>query len=76
MKQVDKQRMLHHQNRANAFFRTMMLCSEEWLQYDYVDYQDAVPLLAVHTVISLTDAVLVGCTGERSNERNHRTAIK
>jgi hypothetical protein len=37
---------------------------------DENDYAEAVPSLAVHSAISLADAILVGLTGERGNDKN------
>jgi hypothetical protein len=59
MKNVPAGRMPHHRDRADAFFRTMGLI------HDDDNYEKAVPLLAVHSAISLADAILVGCTGQR-----------
>ncbi|MGA7078793.1 MAG: hypothetical protein ACLPZJ_12770 [Terriglobales bacterium] len=42
---------------------------------DDKDYAEAVPLLAVHSAISLADAILVGLTGERGSDRNHRETV-
>jgi hypothetical protein len=38
-------------------------------------YGYAVALLAVHAAISIADAILIACTGQRSNERDHRTVL-
>lgn len=70
MKTVSKDRMPHHRDRADAFFRTMQLIADD------EQFRDAVPLLAVHTSISLADAVLIGCTGQRANDVNHRETLK
>jgi hypothetical protein len=69
MKNVPKDRMPHHRDRAEKFFHTMKLIQDE------KDYAEAVPLLAVHSAISLADAILVGLTGERGSDRNHRETV-
>jgi len=70
MKKVDTNLVLHYRSRSDAFLLGMQLLAE-----DPVYYGHSVALLAVHTVISLADAVLIGCTGYRSNEQDHRTAV-
>ncbi len=70
MKNVPKERMPHHRERADKFFRTMKLIQDE------NDYAEAVPLLAVHSAISLADAILVGLTGERGSDRNHKETVE
>ena len=65
MKNVSRSRMPHHRDRADALFRTMVLIEND------PEYAAAVPLLAVHSAISLADAVLVGCVGRRGNDTNH-----
>jgi hypothetical protein len=71
MKNVDKSRMAHHRSRADAFFETMDLVSD-----DPSTYGPAVPLLAVHTAISYTDAVLVGHGAGRSSDQDHKAVVK
>jgi hypothetical protein len=65
-----KQRMPHHRERANEFFPTMKLIQDE------NHYAEAVPLLAVHSPISLADAILVGLTGETGNDKNHSETVE
>jgi len=43
---------------------------------DDKDYAEAVPLLAVHSAISLADAILVGLSGKRGSDTNHRDTIE
>jgi len=38
-------------------------------------FKDAIPLLAVHTAISLADTILVGFAGRRGNDVNHRESL-
>ena len=70
MKALDKHVMLHHRARSYAFYQAMRLLSD-----DVNAYGNAVALLAVHAAISLADAILIGCTGKRGNEQDHRAAI-
>jgi len=69
MKIIDATKMLHHRNRAESFFDTM-----RFIEDDISVYGSAVTLLAVHSAISLADAVLSGYTGQRSKAENHRAA--
>ena len=39
-------------------------------------YVQALPHLAVHASISYADAILVGFTGERGSNRNHKESLK
>lgn len=70
MKNVPKDRMPHHRERAEKFFLTMKLIQDD------KGYAEAVPLLAVHSAISLADAILVGLAGERGSDRNHRETVE
>ena len=71
MKDVDRIRMVHHRTRAKAFFDAMRLVSD-----DLPSYGEAVALLAVHSAISLSDAVVVAMIGARSNAQDHVAASK
>ena len=71
MKNVHRERMAHHRTRSKAFFEAMQLLSD-----DLFSYGDAVALLAVHSAISLADAVLIATTGERSKDQDHSAAAK
>jgi hypothetical protein len=70
MKNVPKERMPHHRERADRFYHTMKLIQGE------ESYAEAVPLLAVHAAISLADAILVGLAGERGSDVNHKETVK
>jgi hypothetical protein len=61
--------MSHHRDRAEALFRTMRLVAGD------ESYENAIPLLAVHTAISRADAILVVCAGRRGNDANHRESL-
>src|SRR5215210_2577377 len=71
MKNVDRTRMIHHRTRAKSFFDAMRLISD-----DLSTYGQAVALLAVHSAISLADAVLVANIGQRSNAQDHSMATR
>lgn len=70
MKNVPKDRMPHHRERADKFFLTMKLIQDD------KGYAEALPLLAVHSAISLADAILVSLTGKRGSDRNHRETVE
>ncbi|HEY2585607.1 MAG TPA: hypothetical protein VGI81_07580 [Tepidisphaeraceae bacterium] len=61
--------LIHHRSRAESFASGMKFLSD-----DLDTYAAAVALLAVHGAISLTDAVLIGYSGRRSKEQDHRAA--
>jgi hypothetical protein len=69
MKIVSKNRMPHHRDRAEVLFRTLLLVADD------PSYSAAIPLLAVHTAISLADAILIGCFGRRGKDTNHRESL-
>jgi hypothetical protein len=60
----------HYRERADSFYQSVQL-----LDLD-VAYGPAVGLLAVHSGIALTDAVLVAEEGSRSKEEDHSAATK
>jgi len=62
--------MPHHRDRADSFLRTIQLVGAD------PDYIEAVPLLAVHSAISLADAILIVCTEQRASDVNHRETLK
>jgi hypothetical protein len=53
-------------DRAEQFLRTTTLIDDD------KDHIAAVPLLAVHSAISLADAILVGFVGQRGSDTNHK----
>jgi len=63
--------MLPHRTRSEDFYRAM-----KFLAAGVDTYGNAVALLAVHCAISLTDAIMIGCTGKRCNEEDHRAAVR
>ena len=70
MKSVDPAKANHHFRRAEVFFASIRLLLSDR------DYAAAVPLLAVHGAISLTDAVLIKYSRKRSSDQDHRTVAK
>ncbi len=67
MKPVEPTLWTLYRDRADAYFRAMLLCKGDQ------QYEGAVPLLAVHSAISLADAVLVQFIGKRGSS-SHREA--
>jgi hypothetical protein len=59
----------HYIEKADQFFQAMRLVSE-----DMSAYASSVALLAVHSSISLNDAIAVGVTGRRTKSEDHRRA--
>src|SRR5579864_2910217 len=67
---MDEIRIRIHHDRALQLAGAMNLC------HDGIEsYASAVALLAVHSAISFSDAVLIRLTGRRSQSKNHRQAI-
>ena len=71
MKEVDRAMARCHRDRAESFREGMSLLAD-----DLPSYGNAVALLAVHSAISIADAVLIACTGRRCNEPDHRSVLK
>jgi hypothetical protein len=61
--------MQHYVEKADHFFQAMRLVSE-----DMSAYASSVALLAIHSSISLNDAIAVGVTGKRSKSEDHKRA--
>jgi hypothetical protein len=67
---MDEIRIRVHHDRALQLADAMNLC------YDGVEsYASAVALLAVHSAISFSDAVLIRLTGQRSRSADRRKAV-
>ncbi len=60
----------HYVERADQFLQGMRLLAD-----DLNSYGSGVGLLAVHSAISLNDAILVAVTGKHSKGDNHQTAV-
>jgi hypothetical protein len=71
MKAVDRAKLTVHLQRARSLFGAMQLLVDEPQTYG-----PAICLLAVHSAISLSDAILIAYTGKRSIDQNHRFAAK
>lgn len=61
----------HYKEKAQHFFQGMELLAD-----DLIAYRTAVGLLAIHSAISLNDAIIVGTTGRRSKSEDHRAAAQ
>jgi hypothetical protein len=59
----------HYIHKADHFLQAMKLVSD-----DMTAYGSSVALLAVHSSISLNDAIAVGITGTRSRSQDHLRA--
>ncbi|MGC2619132.1 MAG: hypothetical protein WA414_08850 [Acidobacteriaceae bacterium] len=57
--------------RATQLADAMKLCQD-----DLANYASAAALLAVHSAISFSDAVLIGLDGKRSRSENHQDAVR
>jgi len=71
MRSVEKSKAIHYRVRAESFFNGMSLLADDMKAYSH-----AVALLAVHASISLADALLIACTGQRSDDQDHRGVLK
>ena len=68
---MDEIRVRVHHGRALQLADAMNLC------HDGMEaYASAVALLAVHSAISFSDAVLIRLTGQRSKATNHTKAVE
>jgi cytosine/adenosine deaminase-related metal-dependent hydrolase len=70
VKNADPSLAAHYRKRANQLFEGMALLSE-----DMGIYGNGAALLAVHSAISLNDAVLAAA-GKRAKAEDHRVAIQ
>lgn len=61
----------HYVEKADHFLQGMRL-----LANDLATYRTGVGLLAIHSAISLNDAILAGIRGEHSKAENHSTAVR
>jgi hypothetical protein len=57
--------------KADHFFHGM-----ELLFYDVPSYRSGIGLLAIHSAISLSDAIVVGLTGKKERYQDHAQAAK
>ena len=68
---MDEIRVRVHHGRALQLADAMNLCHD-----GMETYASAVALLAVHSAISFSDAVLIRLTGQRSKATNHKKAVE
>jgi hypothetical protein len=61
----------HYLERADQFLNAMKLLGD-----DLRSYRTSVGLLAVHSAISLNDAIVAGVTGTRSKYEDHSSAAQ
>ena len=76
MKLVNKENYVHHLTRADAFYLTMQLIGSDPEYSGGGAYATAIPLLAVHTGISMADALLVFQRARRGSDPNHRESVR
>lgn len=57
-------------DKSDHFFHAMRLVAD-----DVQPYRTAIALLAVHSAISLNDAITVGLTGKRGKNQDHLAAV-
>ncbi len=61
----------HYVDKADHFLQGMRLLAD-----DFATYRTGIGLLAIHSAISLNDAILAGVTGERSKAEDHSAAAR
>jgi hypothetical protein len=61
----------HYVEKADHFLQGMRL-----LAYDFAAYRTGIGLLAIHSAISLNDAILAGVTGQRRKAEDHSIAAR
>ena len=70
-KPVDKQSAAVYLKRFKEYSDVIRFLEDEPEKYG-----DTLALLAVHSAISLGDAILVACTGRRSIDQDHRESLR
>ena len=71
MKNVDPIATQQYIEKADHFLQAMKLTALE-----LVPYRTGIALLAVHSAISLNDAITAGLTGKKSKHQDHLAAVK
>jgi hypothetical protein len=71
MKNLDPVATQQYIEKADHFFRAMKLAGLE-----ISEYRSSIALLAVHSAISLNDAITAGSTGKRVRHQDHRAAAR
>lgn len=69
MKNLDPLATQQYIEKADHFFQAMKLAAD-----DMASYRTSVALLAVHSAISLNDAITAGLTGKRNKYQDHLSA--
>ena len=69
MKNLDPVATQQYIDKADHFFHAMRLLAD-----DLQSYRTSIALLAVHSAISLNDAITVGLTGKRGKSQDHSAA--
>ena len=67
---MDETRVSVYHGRASQLANAMDLCHE-----DMAAFASAVGLLAVHSAISFSDAVLISLTGNKPRSQDHKQAV-
>jgi hypothetical protein len=70
LKNVDAAKTQQYVEKAGHFFDGMKLLFE-----DLDSYRTGIGLLAIHSAISLNDAISVGLTGKRGKHQNHAQSV-
>ena len=71
MKNVDPVTTQQYIEKADHFLQGMKLLAE-----DVKSYRSGIGLLAIHSAISLSDAIKVGLTGKRGKSQDHAQAAR
>jgi hypothetical protein len=70
LKNIDPVATLQYIEKADHFFQAMRLAAD-----DLPAYRTGISLLAVHSAISLNDAITAGLTGKKSKHQDHLAAV-
>jgi hypothetical protein len=70
LKNLDPVATRQYIEKADHFFQAMRLAAD-----DLPAYRTGISLLAVHSAISLNDAIAAGLTGKISRHQDHRVAV-
>lgn len=70
MKNINPVATGQYVEKADHFFQAMRLLAD-----DRAAYRTGIALLAVHSAISLSDAITSGLTGKRSKHQDHLAAV-
>lgn len=69
MKNVDPVATRQYIEKADHFFQAMKLAAD-----DLTSYRTGIALLAIHSAISLNDAIAIGITGNKRRNQDHSKA--